>query len=104
MGATRTVVANPKAWATIVDNGVEPDDGGLRMLGTLVRASAYVQVELHRRGEARDSAFRAGYVCTACPLTRPVKYASDHCPTPTTSSSEVVPRNGPPVRRRVRLN
>lgn len=47
MGATRTVVANPKAWATIVDNGVEPDDGGLRMLGTLVRASAYVQVALH---------------------------------------------------------
>ena len=50
MGATRTVVANPKAWATIVDNGVEPDDGGLRMLGTLVRASAYVQVELHPWG------------------------------------------------------
>lgn len=47
MSATRTVVANPEAWATIVDNGVEPDDGGLRMLGTLVRASAYVQVELH---------------------------------------------------------
>lgn len=47
MSATRTVVANPEAWATIVDNGVEPDDGGLRMLGTLVRASAYAQVELH---------------------------------------------------------
>ena len=50
MSATRTVVATPEAWATIVDNGVEPDDGGLRMLGTLVRASAYVQVELHPWG------------------------------------------------------
>ena len=48
MSATRTVVANPEAWATIDwTTVVEPDDGGLRMLGTLVRASAYVQVELH---------------------------------------------------------
>ena len=47
MSAARTVVANPEAWATIVDNGVEPDDGGFRMLGTFVRAPAYVQVELH---------------------------------------------------------
>lgn len=35
----------------------------------------------------------------ACPLTKPVKYASDHCRTPTTSCREVVARNWPPVRR-----